>query len=141
MNSSRSFYCKALALVAVFAASTASAQTSVGVSVSVNQPGVYGRIDIGNMPPPPVIYAQPIIYAPPRVRVVQEPMYLYVPPGHQKNWGKHCKRYNACGQPVYFVRESWVRERYEHEHGGKGHGKDKHDKHDKKGKGGKHGND
>ena len=142
MNTSSSSFCEALALVAVFAAATASAQTSVGVSVSVNQPGVYGRIDIGNMPPPPVIYAKPIIYAPPRVRVVQEPMYLYVPPGHQKNWGKHCKRYNACGQPVYFVRESWVRERYEHEHGGKGgkggHGKDKHDK---KGKGGKHGND
>jgi len=142
MNTSSSLFCKALALVAVFAAATASAQTSVGVSVSVNQPGVYGRIDIGNMPPPPVIYAKPIIYAPPRVRVVQEPMYLYVPPGHQKNWGKHCKRYNACGQPVYFVKESWVRERYEHEHGGKGgkggHGKDKHDK---KGKGGKHGND
>lgn len=141
MNSSCSSFCKALALVAVFAAATASAQTSVGVSVSVNQPGVYGRIDIGNMPPPPVIYAKPIIYAPPRVQVVQQPMYLYVPPGHQKNWGKHCRRYNACGQPVYFVKESWVRERYEHEHGpghNGGHGKDKHDR---KGKGGKHGND
>jgi len=141
MTSSRAYFCKALALAAVFVAGTASAQTSVGVSVSINQPGVYGRIDIGNMPPPPVVYAKPIIYAPPRVRVVQEPMYLYVPPGHQKNWGKHCKRYNACGQPVYFVRESWVRERHErHERengrGGKhGHGKDKHDKK------GKHGND
>lgn len=132
-------FAKALALAAVFATAAASAQTSVGVSVSVNQPGVYGRVEIGNTPPPPVVYAKPIIYAPPRVRVVQEPMYLYVPPGHQKNWGKHCTRYNACGQPVYFVRESWVRERYEREHGNKrGHGKDKHDK---KGKGGKHGND
>ncbi len=136
MYTSRSFFCKALALVAVFTATTAQAQTGVGVSVSVNQPGVYGRIDIGNMPPPPVIYAKPIIYAPPAVHVVQQPMYLYVPPGHQKKWGKHCKRYNACGQPVYFVKESWVRERYEHEHRGKGK-----DKHDKKGKGGKHGND
>ena len=133
---------KAVVLAAaVCAASVASAQTSVGVSVSVNQPGVYGRIDIGNMPPPPVVYAKPIIYAPPRVRVVQEPMYLYVPPGHQKNWGKHCKRYNACGQPVYFVRESWVRERYEHEHGPRDKGGRGKDKHDKKGKGGKHGND
>ncbi|GAB4552318.1 MAG: hypothetical protein IV105_00515 [Rhizobacter sp.] len=132
-------FAKALALAAVFAASAATAQTSVGVSVSVNQPGVYGRIDIGNMPPPPVIYAKPIIYAPQPVHVVQQPMYLYVPPGHQKKWGKHCHRYNACGQPVYFVKESWVRERYEHEHRGKGgHGKDKHEK---KGKGGKHGND
>ena len=133
----------ALALAAAFAATTASAQTGVGVSVSINQPGVYGRVDIGNTPPPPVVYAKPIIYAPPRVRVVQEPLYLYVPPGHQKNWGKHCKRYRACGQPVYFVKESWVRERYEREHGhgdGHGPGRDKHgkDKHDKKGR---HGND
>ena len=139
MNTSCSYFCKALALAAVLAATTASAQTSVGVSVSVNQPGVYGRIDFGNLPPPPVIYAKPIIYAPPAVYVVQQPMYLYVPPGHQKNWGKHCKRYNACGQPVYFVRESWVRERYEHDRDEKhGKGKDKKEKHGKKDK---HGND
>ena len=108
--------------------SPAFAQTSVGVSIGINQPGVYGQINIGNLPPPPVVYAQPIIYAPPRVAVVQQPVYLYVPPGHQKNWGKHCGHYNACGQPVYFVQESWVRERYESEgnHGhGNGNGKNK----------------
>ena len=33
----------------------------VGVSVNVGQPGFYGRIDIGNAPPPRVIYAQPVI--------------------------------------------------------------------------------
>ena len=36
-----------------------------------------------------------------------------MPPGHQKNWRKFCGRYNACGQPVYFVQEGWVRERYD----------------------------
>jgi hypothetical protein len=40
-------------------------------------------------------------------------VYLYVPPGHQKNWAKFCGRYNACGQPVYFVQDEWVRERYD----------------------------
>jgi hypothetical protein len=69
----------------------------------------------------------------------QQPIYLYVPPGHQKNWGKHCARYNACGQRVYFVREDWVRERYDErrhseqdDRGGKdrGHGKG-HNKHGK----------
>ena len=54
---------------------------------------------------------------PPRVAVVQQPVYLYVPPGHQKNWAKHCARYSACGQPVYFVQERWVAERYDEEHG------------------------
>ena len=119
----------AIAFAAVLAAGTASAQTSVGVSVSVVQPGVYGRIDIGNVPPP-VIYSQPVIYAPMPTVVHQQPVYLYVPPGHQKKWGKHCAKYNACGQPVYFVKESWVKERYEHDHHdhhdnghGKGHGK------------------
>lgn len=126
-----------VSLAMAFAAGTAIAQTSVGVSIGINQPGVYGRIDIGNTPPPPVIYAKPIIYAPPRVAVVQEPVYLYVPPGHQKKWGKHCAKYNACGQPVYFVQEKWVKERYEREHGGgNGHGND----HGKgKDKGNKHG--
>ncbi|MCR5884868.1 hypothetical protein LRS03_19195 [Rhizobacter sp. J219] len=130
-------YLKTLFLAAAWVAMSfggaASAQTSVGVSVQVAQPGVYGRIDIGNMPPPPVVYAKPVVIAQPAVVVPAQPVYLYVPPGHQKKWSKHCHRYNACGQPVYFVRESWVHERYEREHGHKhgkkdkshkGHGKD-----------------
>ena len=92
------------------------AQTGVGVSIGINQPGVYGRIDIGNYPPPVLVYPQPVIIAPAPVVVQRQPIYLYVPPGHQKHWGKHCARYNACGQPVYFVQEQWVRERYQHEH-------------------------
>ena len=102
----------AVILMAAFAATTASAQTNVGVSVSVAQPGVYGRIDIGNMPPPPVILPQPVIITPAPVAVHRAPMYLYVPPGHQKNWAKHCAKYNACGQRVYFVREDWYQQHY-----------------------------
>ena len=123
--------------VALGALAPAFAQTSVGVSIGVNQPGVYGRIDIGNFPQPQVIYAQPMIIQRPAQYVQQQPVYLYVPPGHQKNWKKHCGRYNACGQPVYFVKEEWVRERYEEKHHGdqergnghgNGHGKDKEKK-------------
>ncbi len=118
------------------ALASAPAQTSVGVSIGINQPGVYGRIDIGNFQPPQVVYAQPVIITPPSVVVQQPPVYMYVPPGHQKHWAKHCARYNACGQPVYFVQESWVRERYNQSHGredhdeggGKGHGRGKKDK-------------
>jgi hypothetical protein len=50
-------------------------------------------------------------------------VYLYVPEKHQHDWRRYCGRYHACGQPVYFVRESWVRERWEHEH--HDHGKHK----------------
>lgn len=118
----------ALALVAAAALPPAFATTSVGVSIGINQPGVYGQVNFGNLPPPLVVYPQPVIYAPPRVSVVQQPIYLYVPPGHQRDWGKHCGHYNACGRPVYFVQETWVRERYEREgnHGhGHGHGREK----------------
>lgn len=114
----------------------AMAATSVGVSIDIAQPGVYGRIDIGNYPQPRLVYAQPIVIARPVYRVEQQPVYLYVPPGHQKNWAKYCGRYKACGQPVYFVQDEWVRERYDdrrrHEdfreddrgHGhGRGHGR------------------
>jgi hypothetical protein len=116
-------------------AASAIAETTVGVSIGINQPGVYGRIDIGSLPPPAVIYGQPILIAPQPKVVRPQPVYLYVPPGHQKDWAKHCGRYGACAQPVYFVRESWVRERYENQQDrghGDGHGK-KEKKHKDKG--------
>ena len=107
----------------------AAAGTDIGVSVGISQPGFYGRIDIGSASAPPVlVYPQPVIIVPQRTVVVQQPVYMHVPPGHAKNWRKHCASYNACGRPVYFVREDW----YEQHYGGpphKGHGKGKgHDK-------------
>ena len=126
-------YLITLALAACAVAPT-FAQTNVGVSIGINQPGVYGRIDIGNFPQPRIVYPQPVVIVQTPMAVYQQPVYLYVPPGHQKNWAKHCRRYNACGQPVYFVQEDWVRERYEERRDrgnqghGKGHGKGKKDK-------------
>ncbi|MEO7954631.1 MAG: hypothetical protein ABIR35_11155 [Polaromonas sp.] len=67
-------------------------------------PGVYGRIEIGNAPPPPLVYVQPVIIQRAPVFVEQQPLYLHVPPGHAKKWSKHCARYNACNRPVYFVK-------------------------------------
>ena len=121
--------------LAVGALAPAFAQTSVGVSIGINQPGVYGRIDIGNFPQPQLIYAQPVIINRPVQYVQQQPVYLYVPPGHQKNWAKHCGSYNACGQPVYFVKEEWVRERYEDNRRGDRQEDDDHDRGHGKGKG------
>jgi hypothetical protein len=121
--------------------------TDVGVSVQISQPGVYGRVDIGRFPQPAVIVTQPVVVAPPpppvvvaapRAVVVQpQPVYMWVPPGHRKNWKKHCREYGACGTPVYFVRHDWYNhhvmardDRQHHgrddDHGrgrGKGHGK------------------
>jgi hypothetical protein len=120
------------------AAAFAAAAADVGVSVSVSQPGAYGRIDIGRFPQPEVIVAQPVVIERPRVVVAQpQPVYMRVPPGHQKNWGKHCHKYNACGQPVYFVKETWYQQHVmapqhggKHEGKGNGKGKGKHGKHD-----------
>lgn len=97
---------------------------NVGVSVSGEvAPGVYGRVDIGNAPPP-VLYAQPVIITRPARAVAVAPVYMHVPPGHAKKWDKHCHKYNACGTPVYFVKSA------EYEGGGKGKGnKEKKEKH------------
>lgn len=124
------------AMVLAIAAGPVSA-ADVGISVSVGQPGFYGRIDIGNAPPPRVIYAEPVVIQ--RVEVVQAPVYLHVPPGHEKNWGKHCRKYNACGRPVYFVQNDWYEGEYvpyhrEHDgHGKNNGGKKGHDKGHNKG--------
>jgi hypothetical protein len=128
----------AFAALTVAAVSSAHAGVDVGVGVTIREPGVYGRIEIGTgAPPPPVIYRQPVVIAQPAVVVAPvQPLYLYVPPGHAKKWGKHCHKYDACGRPVYFVKEEWVQARYAEAHPGKGppvhaqgrgKGKGKHD--------------
>jgi hypothetical protein len=107
----------ALALGAIGAA---TAQPNVSVSIGINQPGVYGQINIGTPPPVALVAPQPVVVAP--AFVATPPAYLYVPVAEQRNWRRYCRKYEACGRPVYFVREDWVRERYSHEHPGWDHG-------------------
>ena len=121
---------KRFAVAALIAAtsSMAFAATDVGVSVSVGQPGFYGRIDIGNAPQPMLVYPQPMVIQRVAQPVVVQPLYLHVPPGHAKDWRKHCNKYNACAQPVYFVKDDWYNNvyvpHYQAERGkGKGNGK------------------
>jgi hypothetical protein len=114
-----------LSALSAFALPAAAANVDVGVSVQISQPGVYGRIDIGRFPQPQVFVTQPVYVERPRYVVVQpQPVYMWVPPGHRKNWKKHCRDYRACGAPVVFVRDDW----YDHNvrpHGnGNGKGKD-----------------
>jgi uncharacterized protein YcfJ len=101
-----------LCLWVALAASAPVFAGDVDVSVRVGQPGFYGRLDIGNMPPPATLYAEPVVVTPVPVGVVREPIYLRVPPGHAKHWSKHCHRYDACGRPVYFVQDRWYNEVY-----------------------------
>jgi hypothetical protein len=92
------------------------AATDVGVSISIGQPGFYGHIDIGRLPAPPLIFPKPIIIQHPPVAVAPPPVYLRVPPGHERDWGKHCRKYDACGRPVYFVRDDWYNNVYSKHH-------------------------
>jgi hypothetical protein len=98
------------AAVAAVTLATPALAADVAVSVSIGDPGFYGRIDIGGYPPPQVIYREPRVIH--RVAVERPPVYLRVPPGHAKNWRKHCHKYNACGERVYFVRDDWYNREY-----------------------------
>jgi hypothetical protein len=124
-----------------FALVTLSA--SAGVSVSIGEPGFYGRIDLGGYAAPQLIYPQPVYAYPAPYGAA--PVYLYAPPGHIKHWGKYCHQYGACNAPVYFVQERWYSNvyapRYRNEHGHYGpryeahydghHDDHDHDRHDR----------
>ncbi|BBP05812.1 hypothetical protein TPL01_07190 [Sulfuriferula plumbiphila] len=123
------------AILAIVASPVLAAD--VGVSVSIGQPGFYGRIDIGNnYPQPLLIYPEPIVIQRLPVGVAPRPIYLHVPPGHAKHWRKHCHEYNACGRPVYFVQDDWYNEvyvpHYREDHGDRGGERD-HENHGKRG--------
>jgi hypothetical protein len=79
----------------------------VAVSIGFSQPGAYGRIDIGRYPQPVLVAQQPVYIGRP---VYREPVYLWVPPGHRRDWRHHCREYGACGAPVYFVEDGWYRQ-------------------------------
>lgn len=82
----------------------------VGVSISIGQPGFYGQINVGGYPPPQLIYSAPrVMY---QSALQRPPIYMNVPPGHAKNWRKHCRLYNACGERVYFVQNNWYEREY-----------------------------
>lgn len=128
----------AAAVVSASLISPANA-ADVGVSVSIGQPGFFGRIDIGDFPypQPRVIYRQPRVIE--RVYVDRDPIYLRVPLSHSRNWSKHCRDYNACGDRVYFVQDSWYNNdyapRYQERHHGHDDYRDRRDDRDDKHRG------
>ena len=93
--------------------SAPSSANDSGISIHIGQPGFYGQINLGNhYPQPQLIYPTPVLAMSPAIAVQQQPIYLRVPPGHAKKWSKHCHRYNACNQPVYFIQENWYNDVY-----------------------------
>lgn len=117
-----------LGVVTLAVAITPAFATDVGVSVTVGQPGFYGTIDIGNTSRPRLIYAEPKYVQHVHMGQVMQPVYMRVPPGHAKNWSKHCGAYNACNRPVYFVQDSWYNTVYvpQYREGNQGDGNQGH---------------
>src|SRR5579863_3283348 len=123
----RTMHSVVLSMLALGAfAPLAQAQISVNATITGEVvPGVYGQVVLGNGPPPPLLYAQPVVVQPVAVvagEPVVQPLYLHVPPGHARNWRKHCHEYHACNRPVYFVKSAeyepgFDRARWEREHG------------------------
>ena len=92
-------------LLQLYPVNAANAETRVIISSDV-RPGIYGRVDIGGGPPPLLVYPEPVVVIRQPQSVQVQPIYLHVPPGHAKHWSKHCREYNACGLPVYFVKSA-----------------------------------
>jgi len=120
-------------ILTLFTFATAPAfAADVGISISLGQPGFYGQIDIGDYPPPRLIYPEPVIVE--QVVVVAQPIYLRVQPDHVAHWDRYCREYRACGRHVYFVEDSWYEDTYvptyNKKHGNKG-GKQKYSNHKK----------
>lgn len=103
---------KRLFLAAALATAAIPAFAQMGVSIAIGDPGFYGRIILGDAPPPRLVYAQPVVVAPVPAYVGAAPIYLRVPPDEIDDWRDHCEEYRACGRPVYFVRDDWYRGEY-----------------------------
>jgi hypothetical protein len=133
-----------VSIVAILLAAAVCRAGDLNIRIMVSgevAPGVYGQVRIGNEGPPPLVYAQPMLIEP--QAAPPPPVYLHVPPGHAKNWRKHCREYNACNRPVYFVRSEEYEPGYaqrnhghEHDHARQDddheHGHDGRDRHDDK---------
>jgi hypothetical protein len=89
-----------------------AALAQVGVSVNLGDPGFYGRVDIGDAPAPRFINRSPVVGIRVQGAPLPPPIYLHVRPGYERDWRHHCREYDACGQPVYFVRHDWYTRTY-----------------------------
>jgi hypothetical protein len=109
-------------IVAVVAVASIAIGTTTALAADVGQSGFYGQLDTKGYPQPRVIYRQP--KSANRMPTSQPPVYMRVPPSHAKNWGKHCKKYNACGERVLFVQDNWYKRdyapRYQEQNGNRG---------------------
>lgn len=118
-----------LLAAAAFLATAPAWAADVGTLGGLGEPDPYGQIEIdaGNFPHPQVLFPKPVVIRQVDVGEAGTPVYMHVPEEHAKNWRKHCQKYNACDQRVFFVEDNWYNTVYVPENRGKrtrGAGKD-----------------
>lgn len=104
-----------VSIVAVFAGMLPiwAAAANVGVGVAIEELAeYYGRIDVQSVPAAWLVYEKPQTIEPAAGGSGVAPIYLRVPAEHHRKWFKYCREYQACGQPVYFVKDSWYKKMY-----------------------------
>jgi hypothetical protein len=117
---------KRFLIAATLAAAALSTPAAAQVSVSIGQPGFYGRIDIGGYPAPALIYPEPMIIRPAPVAVA--PLYLRVPPATPRT-GDAIATATAPAASGLFRSGQLVppRPRYQERHGHRKHDRDYRD--------------
>jgi hypothetical protein len=110
-----------LLAAAIFLASAPACAADVGTLGGLGEPGQYGQIaiDVGHFPHPQVLFPKPVVVRQVDVGEAGAPVYMHVPEDHAKNWRRHCQKYNACDQRVFFVEDNWYNTVYVPENRGK----------------------
>jgi len=85
---------------------------TVRVTVNIGDPRYYGPIEPQGYPAPQLVYREPVIVYPVRGERLPPPVYIRVPVGEARHWERHCRKYHACDQPVYFVTDEWYLHEY-----------------------------
>lgn len=86
------------------------------LNLLLGDPNYYGRVTTPwwggnrNWPQDALLYRWPVIAG--RRNAGLAPLYLRVPENQARRWDRYCRRYDACDNPVYFLRDNWYRSVY-----------------------------
>jgi hypothetical protein len=96
---------RVLSLMMLLVVTATALGAESGATLKPGQPGYYGRIEIGDVPHPDLISFKPLVIRP--ASGATRPVYMHVPAAQVKDWAKHCGKYQACDQSVFFVKTQW----------------------------------
>lgn len=105
-------------LLAAALSVAAAAASAADVAVSAGHPDYFGQLEVGHLAPPAVVYENAVIVRGKRRVEGAEAIYMRLPEKQVRQWSKYCSRYDACGRPVYFVKDEWYRNVYVAHHNG-----------------------